>query len=568
MSNSVLRPGRTLVRVAGTLTQLGCGACVLIGTIGMVLVRQSGTGSLALAIGWIALSMAGLVAGGLSHRGGGLRLALASAISAAAGILLLGYERDGLGRLLATRPADDVEMIRSALDGLGCGLLVAAVSCFVALPQGVRYARWFRAAAEQHSAGATARRIPREPMPILGASYIIPDEERPVTRRWLYGVLCVLAVAVGVGAGVLVSARGRGSRGAAAARASASPGSAASEAPHAPPDRGAVAAVDGSVDDGAGGSGADDVAAKTAGDATAGAGSGDGTAIAAPPPPSPSDDAVSSARTVQQLVLALHRATGTVDRAALTELIAPRAFSFGVENIADGRDAVVAQIARDLGAPPRGGFSIESRALSIGELRGHAWIAEQIDVAAPERARRHFAISALAAAINGGWRIVALHWAVPLPDTTAQQLASLGVLPVPAPIPDQTDGADEVARAVRAAFASRSGLAAAYSDRADVFNFGSGGERVRGGAAIRRIFSRLEAEIRIRGGVRAAAGGAWDPKQAQAPWIGWAALDVDYVSHTAGAETTQTFRVLAIAVKDSAGWKLAQTHWSNAGVPR
>ena len=53
------------MRLAGVLTQLSCGACLLIGTIGLVLVQQNKTGSIGPVAAWLATAMAGLVFGGL-----------------------------------------------------------------------------------------------------------------------------------------------------------------------------------------------------------------------------------------------------------------------------------------------------------------------------------------------------------------------------------------------------------------------------------------------------------------------------------------------------------------------
>jgi hypothetical protein len=271
--------------------------------------------------------------------------------------------------------------------------------------------------------------------------------------------------------------------------------------------------------------------------------------------------------TLQDLVLAQRAAVARADGKALAGLLAAGAFGFGTGagEVADGRDAVVAQLLHDLGEPPAGGFTVESRAIAIGEDRGHAWIAEQLEVTAG-RELRSFAISELAAVIDGGWRIVALHWATPVADATAQRLAILSRLPVPARVADRRDASGELDRAVRAAFASRAAFAEAHSERPDAFNYGSGGERAHGGAAIQRIFSKLKAQIRIHDGARVTTGDAWDPAQKDAPRIGWAALNVDYTTKTrAATEVTQTFRVLAVLVKEDRGWKIVQTQWSNGG---
>jgi hypothetical protein len=306
---------------------------------------------------------------------------------------------------------------------------------------------------------------------------------------------------------------------------------------------------------------------------------------------------VRSRDTVQRLVAAERAAIAAADPKALADLVIPTVFGFGLDasEVAEGRDAVVAQLARDLGAPPAGGFAVESKALAIGQDRDAAWIAEELEVRAPGREPRRFAITELAAAIDGTWRIVALHWATPVDDATAERLATAGALPAPRPIVDRRDGVTELDRAVRVAFMNRLLFARASSERADAFNLGSGGERARGGAAIKRVFGRLKAQIRVRNGARIVDGSAWDPAQRAAPWIGWAALNVEFTavpqrglapataepvgsdatpadeaappspSARAPAEITQTFRVLAIMLKEGTDWKIVQTQWSNGG---
>jgi hypothetical protein len=277
------------------------------------------------------------------------------------------------------------------------------------------------------------------------------------------------------------------------------------------------------------------------------------------------------ADTVQRLIGAQHAAIANADRVALAGYLSPSVFGFGVdaEEIADGRDAVATQLVHDLGEPPVGGFTLQSRTLAIGELRNHAWISEELEVAAAGHATRRFAISELAVALDGRWLVVALHWATPVDDATAERRAILGTLPVLIPIPDRDDGAGELAQAVRAAFASRTAFASARSRRPDAFNLGSGGERAHGGDAIKRLFTKLKAQIRIHDGVRVVTGSAWDPAQRGDPWIGWAAVNVDFTSKTrAATEVTQPLRVLAILIKEDASWKLVQTQWSNGGPIR
>lgn len=552
------------------LTQLACGTCLLIGTIGLVLVQQNKTGGVGPVAGWLATAMAGLVFGGLIYRGGLVSMLVAAAIDAGFGIILITIEYDTLRKLLKILPASDVGTIGDGLNVAGYAMIGASAMCLLALPQGIRFARWFRTAAATRNAMSTARGFPPPPIPARGSAYVIPAEDQPASRRRLYMVLGGLAVGVGAGVGVLVSsARPAGPApsghvgAAVAGKALPATGSGrvtqvvtpqieapvpgdAGEAQDAQDARDARDARDAWIDDAA-------VASVPPGDARGG-----GVTI------SPAD-------TVQRLVTAQRAAIASADVRALAGYLTEAVFGFGVDagEVAEGRDAVAAQLARDLGDPPAGGFTVESTALAIGQDRDHAWIAEELEVAAPGREPRHFAITELAAAIGGTWRVVALHWATPVADATAQRRAILKTLPVPQPIADRHDGAGELDQAVRAAFASKAAFADAHSERPDAFNYGSGGERAHGGTGIKRIFTRLKAQIRIHDGARVVAGGSWDPAQKAAPWIGWAALNVDFTSRTrAATDVTQTLRVLAILLKDGADWKIVQTQWSNGGPVR
>jgi SnoaL-like protein len=560
-----------LLRLAGALTQLSCGACLLIGTIGVVLVEQNRTGGLAPVIAWLVTAMAGLVFGGLIYRGGLVSMLVAASIDAGFGIVLASFEHDSLRRLLKILRPSDVGAIHDALVIAGFVLIGAGAICLIALPQGIRYARWFRDAAVSRSAMSTARGFPPPPVPVRSSAFIIPAEDQPELRRRLYLVLGGAAIGVGVAIGALVSS----------IRATEP----AREVAVAPAARSSSSAEDAA---GAAGSGSGRGPGSGQGRGSAGAGAGAAphpvdASVSQRAPDASSRTAVVPAAdrrsagsggatvkpvgTVQELVLAQHAALARADRTALAGLLAAGAFGFGTGagETADGRDAVAAQIVHDLGDPPAAGFTVESKAISIGEDRGHAWIAEQLDVAAG-REVRSLAVSELAAVIDGGWRVVALHVATPVADTTAQRLAILSRLPMPARIADRRDATGELDRAVRAAFAGRAAFAEAHSERSDAFNYGSGGERAHGGGAIKRIFSKLRAEIRIHDGARVTTGDAWDPAQRAAPRIGWAALNVDYITKTrAATEVTQTFRVLAVLIKEDRGWTIVQTQWSNGG---
>jgi len=370
-------------------------------------------------------------------------------------------------------------------------------------------------------------------------------------RWWRYLALGGVAIGVGFGVGALVSPPSR------------SPGPVNARAVgHPRPDAAAVRAT---------------AVPPAAGPADARL-EGGGAEPTSPPAPTdtgrlPGDEpgvshAMIARGTVQQLVAAQRAALARADGVALAGLLIPTVFGFGVDaaEVAEGRDAVAAQLVHDLGEPPAGGFTVRSRALAIGGQHNTAWIAEELEIAAAGRAPRRLAITQLAALRDGQWSVVVLHWAAPVEDAIAERLAVQNSLPPPRPIADRRDGSDELDRAAHAAFASRAAFAEARSLRPDAFNVGSGGERARGGAVIKRLFGKLKAQIRIRGGARVVDGSAWDPAQRTDAWIGWAAVNVDFVTKIrAATEVTQTMRVLAIWLKDESGWKIVQTQWSNGG---
>jgi hypothetical protein len=564
-------PGRALLRLAGALTQVSCGVCLLIGTIAIVLVQQAKVGGIAPVAAWLLAAMAGLVFGGLIYRGGLISMLVATVIDVGFGLVLLAIEYETLRRLLKILPASDVATIADGLDVAGFIMLGAGAICLIALPQGMRYAQWFRGAAATRNAMSTARGFPPPPVPARTSAYIIPAEERPESRRRLYMILGGLAIGVGAGVGALVSStRPESTASDAPAPASTASTAAPPAAPPAPPAKPA-AEPPGRAEQPVVPAVAPSNAAPTPGARTdAAAASGAGVAIAADPP-SDETRVIKPRESVDHMLAAQRAAIANADTNALSALLSTRAFAFGVDadEVAEGRDAIAAQLTRDLGEVPPGGLTVESKALTVGQERGHAWIAEELDITTPGRERRRLAITELAAAIDGQWLIVAMHWASPVDDATAERLAILKTMPTPHPIADRREGADELETAVRAAFASRATFTEALSERPDAFNFGSGGERVRGGYAIKRIFGRLRAQIRMHDGARVVAGGFWDPSQKTAPWIGWAAVNVDFTSKTrAATEITQTFRVLAVLLKDGADWKIVQTQWSNGGPIR
>ena len=108
---------------------------------------------------------------------------------------------------------------------------------------------------------------------------------------------------------------------------------------------------------------------------------------------------------------------------------------------------------------------------------------------------------------------------------------------------------------------------ASRSERADAVNLGSGpGERIVGGANIKRILGGIRAQFRLKEGSYIASNSAWEKS---APYIGFALVNADYIAKTrAATDLTQTLRVLAIVVREGNDWKLVQAHWSHGGPVR
>jgi hypothetical protein len=367
-----------------------------------------------------------------------------------------------------------------------------------------------------------------------------PAAERR-SRRRIYIGLAGLAIGVGIGVGAVVSAGGP-------TVSSSAPASGSADATSSSAGSGSAASM--VVVDGAGSAG------------SGSAGSGSAGSAETPPPVVMPDVPVRALLTQQRDLI------GKVDATGLAGLVATNAFAIGLDadDVAEGRAAIEEMLRKDLGEAPPDGFTVTSRFLAVGQQGTHAWTAEELEVSGPGVDTRRIAITQLCAFLGGRWTVLALHWGRPIPDATAERLAVLGTLPSPAPIPDRATGSADLAKAVRAAFASRAAFAAARSERPDAFNFGSApGERIVGGAAIKRVFGRLRAELHLRDGVRVVDGGGWDPAQKAAPWIAYAALDVDYTQKSrAATDLTHTFRVLAILLREGDAWTIVQTQFSHA----
>jgi hypothetical protein len=299
---------------------------------------------------------------------------------------------------------------------------------------------------------------------------------------------------------------------------------------------------------GGGTSGADAVATEPS--ARAGAGVDGGADTAEPVDNAEPTQAIEVPPRVEELAARLHAALEADAAAAeLALLFDARAFAFGVDanDLAEGRDAVVAQLREDLGKAG----SVTVKFAHAGQEGDVGWLAEELRIGS-----KTFVITAALRFAEGAWSIAALHWAEAMPNAMAYRLAREGELAVPDAIPNSNDSSP-LAAAMRAAFASKPSFVDARSPRADAFNFGSApGERLKGGDVITKVFSRLPATIRVRDAVKVGMIGERG---------GWGVANVDFTETTRdGAQITQSFRVLAVWVKEDAGWRIVQTQWSNA----
>ncbi len=420
------------------------------------------------------------------------------------------------------------------------------------------------------AAASTARGWAPSPARTTTTLVLRPKAEEARSRRRVYFILGGLAVGVGAGVGVMVSSTAKsgstksGSGSAVSTTTgSAKTGSGSSTGTKPVFGNGSSTPATGSGSAIATGSGSG-IATGAGSGTTAGSAEGSGSAGSAPVVAAAPDVPIRSFLATQRDAIAKADAHG------LVEHIAPTAFAFGVnaDDIAEGRAAIEAMLAKNLGDAPPDGFRITSKYLQIGELNNHAWVAEELELDGGDGPRR-IAITQLAAFLDGKWTTVALHWGEPVPDAVAERRAVLGNMPRLGVVPNKADGGSDLDRAVRAAFSSRTAFVDARSERDDAFNFGSGpGERTTGGA-IKRLFARLRSDLKISGGARVVAGSTWDPGQATAPWIGFAALNADYTYKSrAATDLTQTFRVLAIMIREGDVWTIVQTQFSNGGPVR
>jgi hypothetical protein len=554
---SEAQPSRALLIAAGSLTQLIGATCLVLALSSLPIAHdlRSGMGGL---IASIIASLAAIICGTFVWRGNLITLALAAGLDVGFGI---GLPRNGsaIGAMLRILPASEIETAETLIMAGAIVMFVAGALCVLAVPSALALRQWAREAIAKSgttepgigapqewplgtdpAAGAIDEAAPTRERPRLsrpsqppaperqsgntlrgfGAVKLMPTQVIRVDATGRSKPLVIAGVAVTlIAIGVIVITAATGSSSAQAPSTGSSNTSSASSTTVIEPstDVSAGTAVVGSsvtrLDDAA------------------------GAPIGEP---------------IGDFVTRFHAALAKATAADLAPLFDLKAFAFGVEanDLAEGRDAIVTQLRDDLGSVPAKGFAVStkfSQAATDGDI---GWLAEEIKVGG-----KSFVITAVVGHSAGAWTIHALHWAQAMPNEMAYRLAREGELAIPDAIPDKHDDSP-LANAMRTGFASKPSFVEARSTRPEAFNFGSAAERLVGGETIKKAFGRIRATLRLRDAVEVGLIGDRG---------GWGVANVDFTdADRDGTEVTQTFRVLAVWIKEDAGWRMVQTQWSNA----
>ena len=521
------QPSRALLIAAGVLTQL-IGATCLVLALASLPVAYDLKAGLAGLLASIVAAVAAIVCGTLLWRGKLVPLALSTVLDIGFGV---GVPRGGtaLEALLHILPPAEIHTAETLITGAAIVMFAAAILCVLSLPVALKLRQWARAeiAAGNTDPGITLQGVAAGPTHhgVAGAEVVslrkaasfreIVEPKRPsagasqqklmptqvirldaTPRGRALVIVGVALTVIALGAFVITAATGGGGKSDHVALASP----AAAGSSH------TLATVDAPP------------------------------VIDAPPALPPLDE----------FIMRFHEAL--VNPSNLGLVFDSKVFAFGVDahEVAEGRDDVVAQLRKDLGNG--GAVTVKfSHVASAGDV---AWIAEELRIG-----NKTFAISAAASVTEGAWTIGALHWAVPMPNDMAYRLARSGDLAIPDAIPDSHDQS-QLATTMATAFSSKPAFVEARSTRPDAFNYGSAGERLKGGDIIKKLFARIHAELRLHDVVKVGTLGARG---------GWGVANIEYTdADRDGTEVTQTFRLLAVWLQEDAGWRIVLTHFSNA----
>ena len=516
------QPSRVLLIVAGALTQVVGAACLVLNLASLPFAHDVHARTHSI-IASIVAALATIVCGTLVYRGRLIPLALAAGLDIGFGI---GLPRGSaaLGTLLHVLPQNDVDTANTLVTIGSVVMFVSAILCILAIPAALRLRAWARAElareelAVRGAEGEKAKRasssavVPAAASTLKGVGpKLMPTQVIHLNRRGKPVLIIGVAVSlIAIGIVVISAATGSSST---------------------------TTAMDGMKTSSGSGSGSGSIRT----------GSGSAIAIAV----DASVDAAPTDPPVEEITARFHLALQSMKTDELALLFDARAFAFGVEahDVAQGRDAVVAVLRHDLGDKPNA--DVSARFSQTGHEGDAGWFAEEIKIGA-----KTYVATAVVGLSDGAWSIAALHWSIAMPNAEAYKAARDGTLDQPDAIPDAHDESD-LAKAMRTGFASKPSFVAARSTRPDAMNFGSApGERVRGGDTIKRIFTKLDATIRLHDAVAVGTVGAKG---------GWGAANVEFTdADRDGTQVTQTFRVLVAWVQESGGWRMVQSHWSNA----
>jgi hypothetical protein len=548
-----------LLVLAGILTQVGCIGCLFAALVSIPVVHDVHGSSTKVIVTAVA-ALAGIVCAVFVYYARLVPLALALGIDVGFGIVL-PRASSPLGALSQILPAGDTATLDGLMTAGAVVMFVAGILCALALPAAIAIRRWKLAGGEDmqpppelHLVEPGAPGWPGAPdggdgnelrpsdtlkgfqpargtaPPRVSSTQVVTLPGSRAAKRHSGMLLIAVGTIVLVGIGIALIAATDGAAGG---------GSGSTE----------TAAISGTAGEGSG----------TGSASTGGEGSGTGSA---------SSDAGNSVGLIyldagvdaaavvpdpQEMVDALHKVLGAGDKAGLAAMIDANAFAVGVEanELAEGRDAVVALVQHDLGAKRQDVDAARAWVAHEGDV---AWVAEEMRAGG-----KRFLVTLAASAKDGQWTIAALHIAQAMANDTAHARARDGSLASPDAIPNSHDESP-LAQAMRVAFASLPSFVDARSTRADAFNFGSApGERLVGGAAIKKTFGRLRATVRLHDAVK--VGPLGDNG-------GWGVANVDFTDSDSDGEVTQTFRVLAIWLREpptaDGKWRIVQTQWSNA----
>ncbi|MDB4955524.1 MAG: SnoaL-like domain [Myxococcales bacterium] len=530
-------PSRALLVIAGLLTQIVGVACLIAALAALPMVHDvhGSTGSVIVSV---VAALAAIVCGTLVYRARLIPLALAIALDVGFGIVL-PRGNSTIGALIRILPEGDTSTANTLVTVAAITMFVTGILCVLALPSALKVRRWARAqitrdeARDEREIGGDRASRPADTLKGIGqtrltATQIVSMPGAPMHKRPL--IIAGSAIALVV-LGVVLIMTSTGSSSDPTAGSAASQGSAKTPVRKIEAQGAGSAVVVHFVDAGV---------SPVVGDAGVVASAvGDAAEIAVEPTP-------------EDLLSAFHAALGLGDPAGLSALLDPKVFAFGpsANELAEGREAVIALLKRAISAPKKGTLAVEAAHTAIGRDAQLAWIAEEVSVG-----RKKFLATVVAGLHDGHWMIFALHWAIAMPNDTAYALARDGTLAVPDAIPNAHDESP-LAIAMRTALASKPSFVEARSTRADAFNFGSAlGERIQGGEAIKKTFTRIKATIHLHDAVKVGMIGDRG---------GWGAANVDFTdTDRDGNEVTQTFRVLAAWLHEDAGWRIVQTQWSN-----